>query len=204
MAPFVVLVSGIPRAGKSSFADAVEESELGLTHVPLDRYIMAVPAGESFLGWVREPSCIDWPLLAEHMNVLFSGRPCYTPRPDWKKDGLRACEGGAVEDGLGRRMSPSENGYVVAGTHSFSLSDVGRERVTVWVDTPDEVIASRFEKRAVSGEESAGVLRAHLSDNDVPLRALEEQAALAVNGTASHANQIAALELYLLRAGLIG
>ena len=204
MAPFVVLVSGIPRAGKSSFADALEESDLNLTHVPLDKYIMAVPPGESFLGWVRNPSCIDWPVLEEHMKVLFAGRPCYTPRPDWKRDGHRACEGGEIENGLGRRMSPSGSGCVVAGTHSFSLPDTGRERVTVWVDTPDEALASRFEKRPVTEAESKGILRRHLEDNDVPLRALEAQADLTVSGTASHANQIAALELYLLRAGLIG
>jgi len=55
-----LLIAGIPRAGKTSLTDCIERSDLGLTQVPSDRYILPVPVNSSFLMWVREPVCIDW------------------------------------------------------------------------------------------------------------------------------------------------
>ena len=40
-----VLITGIPAAGKSTLADRLEGAWPGVTHVPLDRYIRAVPPG---------------------------------------------------------------------------------------------------------------------------------------------------------------
>jgi chloramphenicol 3-O-phosphotransferase len=51
----LILVSGLPRAGKSSFAHAAESLQDGYTHVPLDKYILEVPEGLSFLAWVASP-----------------------------------------------------------------------------------------------------------------------------------------------------
>ena len=38
-----ILISGLPGAGKSTFADAVESLKLGFIHLPLDKYIREVP-----------------------------------------------------------------------------------------------------------------------------------------------------------------
>lgn len=197
MSPFTVLVSGLPTAGKSAFADAVEQAGLGLTHVPLDKYIMPVPASKTFLQWVQEPSCIDWPLLLQHLGILMSGRTCFTPKPDWSHDGRRLSVGGAIHDGPGRKMAPSEQGYIIPGCHSFSFPGVDCRRVNIYVDTPDPVLASRLEGHTVAVDTARDVIRARVGTNAAVLRTLKEQADLVLDGTWPHKRQTDELKAFL-------
>lgn len=198
MNPELLLVAGFPRAGKSSFADAVERSDLGFAHVPMDRYIMPIPGGMSFLEWVKEPACVDWNLLAEHLDILNTGRVCFTPKPDWSQRGRRECAGGAISDGRGRRMLPTERGYLVEGTHVYSLKAVDSP-IKVFIETPDLVLASRLEGRAVSEEDKDRVIRHHLSENLVPLQRLRGEAELVIDGTWTHEDQVQFLRDFLIR-----
>lgn len=202
--PLIILVSGICGAGKSSFADAVEKSGLCLTHVPMDKYIMAIPRGQTFLQWVKEPLCVDWGLLVAHLKVLFSGRTCFTPKPDWAEAGRRISEGGALTQGPGRRIIPSEHGYVIPGTHVFSLPDLDCDRIEAWVETPDEVIASRLEGHPVAAERVGAILHRRLGDNMTLLRALRAQAELLIDGTAPHKEQVDALREFMKERNAIG
>lgn len=115
-----LLISGVPSAGKSTLADRLEHSDAGFTHVPMDHYIRAVPSDTTFRQWVRTPRCVDWALMDAHLEILRSGRVCYSPRPDWSRGGVRISEGGPLRDGPGRRMHPSLVGYAIPGTHAFS------------------------------------------------------------------------------------
>jgi hypothetical protein len=195
--PDRILIAGFPRAGKSSFADAVEASPLGLVHIPMDHYIMPMPEEVAFLDWVRTPACIDWMLLQEHMEILASGRICFTPRPDWSARGRRICPGGPLSAGSGRKMRPGIDGYIVAGTHAFSLGGKIGTHLKVFMETPETVIASRLEGRPVSHAQTEHVLRRHLSDNLAPLRGLRSAAALVIDGTWPHDTQVAVLQEYL-------
>ena len=71
--PFYILVSGVSRAGKSYFCDALSEARPQFTHVPLDKYIKPVPPGFSLSEWFFTPACIDWDLLQTHLDILQSG-----------------------------------------------------------------------------------------------------------------------------------
>ena len=197
MTPLILLVSGIPRAGKSSFADVVEQSSLGFSHVPIDKYIMPIPSEESFLNWVREPSCIDWDLLLEHLHILFSGQVCFTPKVDWSQSGQRVSDGGAIEEGPGRKMTPSKYGYVIAGTHAYSLPDIERKRIKAYIDVSDEVIASRLEGRPISFKEAGEIILKHLGDNPEALRPLRSQADLIIDGDMTHGEQLEKFKTYL-------
>ncbi len=197
MTPLIILVSGIPRAGKSSFADVVEQSSLCFSHVPLDKYIMPIPSGETFLRWVREPSCIDWGLLMDHLNLLFSGQVCFTPKPNWSQSGRRISDGGAIDYGPGRKMPPSKLGYTIAGTHAYSLPDLKCKCVKVYIDVPDEVIASRLEGHPVSSEKAGETILKHLSDNPDPLRSLSSHADLLIDGDTTREKQLERLKMYL-------
>ena len=86
----------------------------------------------------------------DHLDLLFSGQMCFTPKPDWSQAGRRISEGGAINFGPGRKMTPNKLGYVIAGTHAYFVPDLKCKRVTVYVDVPDEVIASRLEGHSVS------------------------------------------------------
>jgi len=197
MKPLIILVSGLPRAGKSAFADAVEESSLGLTHVPMDKYIMPIPAGKTFLQWVKEPSCVDWQLLVSHLKVLYSGRVCFTPKPNWEQAGIRISEGGPIEHGAGRRMLPSEHGYIIAGTHVYSLPELNLKRISVFVDTSDVIIASRLEGYPVQSEKAADVIFEHMNDNPIPIRLLRRFADLVIDGSQPHELQVGILKAFI-------
>ena len=197
MKPLIVLCSGLPSAGKSSFADAIEKSSLALTHVPMDRYIMPVPSGETFLRWVREPSCVDWGLIVSHLKVLFSGRVCFTPKPDWERAGQRLSKGGPIEHGPGRRMAPSEHGYIIPGTHVFSLPKLNCRHIAVYVDTPDAIIASRLRGAPIGLEMADEVLRDYLNDNPAPIRPLRACADLMIDGVQPHEQQVDALRAFI-------
>jgi uridine kinase len=188
-----VLISGVPRAGKSSFADAIVERQPGFTHVSLDRYIRPLPEGVSFVQWVKNPSCIEWDRLRAHIGILESGSVCFTPQQDWKHQrGKWISDGGAIADGPGRRMEPAGLAYLIVGTHAFEFpADGAGNPMRVFVDTPDDVIAARFAGAAVSQENVAGVLHTYLSDNARRILAQKPHADLIIDGTTSRDDQVA-------------
>jgi len=193
-----LLITGIPSAGKSTLADCVENSNIGLTHVPLDKYIRPVPTGTIFLNWVRDPYCIDWTLLNEHIAILQSGTVCYTPRPDWSIGGVRVSLGGALTVGPGRKMKPSEVGYAIPGTHAFSFSIQPGKALRVYVETADEVIASRLANRSVAEADAPDVIAKYLGDNPTPLRSLRAEADVIVSGNTPCTEQLAPIRAALV------
>src|SRR5437762_13020164 len=108
----IILISGLSRSGKSSFADALTVDN-EFTHVSLDKYIKEIPDGMSFLDWVDTPECIDWSLLAVHLQYLKDGCECFTPSPDWNNRGKCRSAGGRHEGG--RIMRPTKLGYITVG-----------------------------------------------------------------------------------------
>ena len=36
----IILISGLPRSGKTEFANNLEAENIGYTHIPLDKYII--------------------------------------------------------------------------------------------------------------------------------------------------------------------
>lgn len=193
-----MLITGIPRAGKTTLGDRVASSDLKLTHVPLDKYIKSIPNGTNFLDWVREPDCIDWPLLNEHIEILESGKVCYTPGPDWENGGVRLSEGGALTEGPGRKMQPSASGFVIPGTQAFSFSRCGNV-LRIYVETADDVIASRLEGCPVAPSEAPTVISKHLGDNPAPLRRLREKADLVVSGSSPCEEQLSEIKRFLAK-----
>ena len=185
------LISGIPRAGKSSLCDAVEASGTGFTHVPLDRYVRPVPAGYAFLDWIARPACIAWDRLRAHLAILDAGVPCYLPRPDWER-GWRAwiSEGGALDAGPGRRMEPARVGYLIAGTHAFAFPAGGRVAIRVFVATPDAVVAERLTGERLDPARARTVIRDRLAPNTAAIRRGAEIADLVVDGTADRPAQV--------------
>jgi hypothetical protein len=185
--PAIILVSGIPRAGKSSLCDAIEASGAGFTHVPLDRYVRPVPMSHAFLDWIADPACIDWPRLRSHLDILRSDAACYSPRPDWE-NGWRGwrCEGGAIPRGPGRRMEPARSGYLIAGTHAFALGAGMR----VFVRTPDVVVAERLMGARLDAAGAYAVIRDRLAPNLAEIARGAETAHLVIDGTARRRTQL--------------
>lgn len=176
----IVLVSGLPRSGKSSFANLLE-SEKGFTHVPLDKYIMEVPSHMTFLDWVASPECIDWKSLESHLNVLHQGSSCITPQPDWNQRGKRISHGGLV--GGGRRMNPSQIGFAIPGCHAFRFPNCNDKMFKVFVKTPRKVIAERLSHKPVSDHDVEGILDSSLSPGWQAIEAYVEEANLVISGT---------------------
>ena len=162
----IVLVSGIPRAGKSSLCDAIEASGAGFTHVPLDRYVRPVPPLRTFLDWIATPACIAWDHLRSHIALLEAGVPCYSPRPNWE-NGWRTwvSDGGALESGPGRRMNPANTGYLIAGTHAFAYPERADGAMRVFVDTPEQVVAERLTGTRVDRLRAHILIRERLAAN---------------------------------------
>ena len=187
----LILVSGIPRAGKSSLCDAVEASGAGFTHVPLDRYVRPVPPSLTFLEWIATPACIAWEHLRSHIAMLEAGVPCYSPRPNWEQ-GWREwiSDGGALETAPGRRMEPAHIGYLVAGTHAFAFAEHDDAPMRVFVETGEEVVAERLTGRRVDRLRAGVLIRERLAANiDVILG----QACIAdwiIDGTADRRTQV--------------
>jgi hypothetical protein len=185
------LVSGVPRAGKSSLCDAVEASGAGFTHVPLDRYVRPVPGAHAFLDWIASPTCIDWDRLLAHLAVLEAGVPCYSPRPDWE-GGWRGwiSDGGPLDAGPGRRMAPARVGYLIAGTHAFAFPAGGRAAIRVFVASPDFVVAERLTGERVDPARARAIVRARLAPNTAAIRRGARNADLVVDGTAERPAQV--------------
>ena len=183
--PKFALISGVPRAGKSSLCDAIMEREPGFTHVPLDRYVRPVPRSATFLEWIATPACIAWDHLLAHIAILESGSPCYSPRPDWEGGwGDWISEGGAIPDGPGRRMEPARLGYLLPGTHAFALPSSAGPAVRIFVETPEAVIAERLSGVPHEGEEATAVVRQWLGDNPALILDQARSAHLIIDGTA--------------------
>jgi hypothetical protein len=186
-----VLVTGIPRAGKSSLCDAIESSSLGFTHIPLDRYVMPVPSSTTFLEWIASPSCIAWDTLRKHIGLLEAGMWCYSPRPDWDNGWTQwLCEGGRIADGRGRRMEPARVGYVIPGTHAFAFPDA-IDAARVFVETPDVVVAERLMRSRVDPDRATAILNERLAPNLESIRSQRACAQLVINGAANPSIQVA-------------
>jgi uridine kinase len=192
-----ILVSGLPRAGKSSFAHAVESLQGDYTHVPLDKYIMEVPAGSSFLAWVASPHCIDWPLLHTHLQRLADGQACFTPAPDWNNRGKRRSAGGSQAGG--RLMKPAAHGYLLPGCYAFHFPVSHRGIYRVFISTPRSILAERLTGHAVGEAEVARILDQHLSPNWQEIEAYAHEADLVISGI-----QAAQAQVQVLLDGLRG
>lgn len=186
----LILVSGLPRAGKTTLADALASE--GYTHVPLDRYFAPSPASTSFLEWVSTPKCIDWPLVNEHLDTLEAGQ--WLDAPDdrgglsWGVGGLQVMPPGS---GPRRRMRPSGLGYVVPGCYAFSLSRVRARQVRVFVEVPRAVIAERALSGPVASADVEATLDRHLSANWREIEGFARHADVVVSGVASREEQVA-------------
>jgi uridine kinase len=186
-----VLVSGIPRAGKSSFCDAVEASGEGFTHIPLDRYVLPVPSSRTFLDWIATPACIAWDHLAAHLDLLESGESCYPPRPNWEsgwRDWISV--GGAIETGSGRLMKPAQIGYLIAGTHAFNFPVRHRDAMRVFVQTPEVVVAERLAGVTIDPEKANAFIRERMASNVDAILSDARTADLIIDGTAERRVQI--------------
>jgi uridine kinase len=176
----LILVSGLPRAGKSSFASAVESLHAGYTHVPLDKYIMEVPEGSSFLAWVATPQCIDWPLLRTHLHRLVGGQACFTPAPDWNNRGKRISAGGSQAGG--RLMNPAADGYLLPGCYAFHFPVGHKSIYRVFMSTPRSILAERLAGRPVGEAEVTSILDQHLSPNWEEIEGYSHEADLVISG----------------------
>jgi hypothetical protein len=191
----LTLVTGVPRAGKSSLCDAIEAGGAGFTHVPLDRYVLPVPAGRTFLDWIARPACIAWDHLSAHLALLEAGVVCYSPRPAWEQD-WRAwvSAGGALDSAPGRRMAPAAVGYLLAGTHAFAcplgLAPALRPTLRVFVRTPLTVIAERLTGERLASTAARRIVRARLAANTAQLLGERRRADLVVDGTAERRAQV--------------
>jgi|GEM_PF-1585089 len=177
----LVLISGLPRSGKSTFADALESSVDGFTHVPLDKYIKEIPEGVSFLDWVDTPACIDWELLNAHIKFLKHGKACFTPQPDWNARGRRTSDGG-LESG-GRYMRPAKIACVIPGCHAFRFPTLDARIVRVFMETPYEIIVARLAGNASQGGPANVTLDEHLSMNWRTIENYSKEADLIIRGT---------------------
>lgn len=184
----LILVSGLPRAGKSSFAHAVESLHGGYTHVPLDKYIREVPEGSSFLAWVASPHCIDWPLLQTHLQRLANGQACFTPAPDWNNRGKRRSAGGSQAGG--RLMKPAARGYLLPGCYAFHFSVSHTRIYRVFIRTPRSILAERLTGGLVGEADVTRILDQHLSANWQEIEAYSHKADLVISGVEAAQAQV--------------
>jgi uridine kinase len=140
-----VLIAGLSKAGKSTFADNFCQSIPQSTHVPLDKYFKEVPQGLTFLSWVQSPDSIDWTLLREHIELLKDGYDCYTPVLDWRQTGRRVSQGGLKGHHASRKMTGGAKYYVIPGCFAFKFPNPGAPVVRVFIDTPRRIIETRRE-----------------------------------------------------------
>jgi uridine kinase len=187
----LILVSGLPQAGKSSFANAVESLHGDYTHVPLDKYIMEVPEGSSFLAWVASPQCIDWPLLQTHLQRLADGQACFTPAPDWDNRGKRISAGGSQAGG--RLMKPAARGYLLPGCYAFHFPVSHKSIYRVFISTPRSTLAERLTGRSVGEAEVTSILDQHLSRNWEEIEAYSHEADLVISGIQAPQAQVQVL-----------
>ncbi len=197
MTKTILLVTGLQRSGKSTFADTVETSGLGFTHVPLDDYIVPRSPINVSRCWVFDPTLVDWPLLGEHLQILSAGHACYSPKPDWSNLGKRISAGGPMESGPGRRMLPSKNGFVIAGIYAFAFPFDGWRIKRVYIETADSVLAERIKGHAVETCDVAKAIEGRVGRNVGTIVALKSQADLVIDGTAPSHEQVSKVNALL-------
>jgi uridine kinase len=186
VAPKLFLIAGLSKAGKSTFADLLEQT-LSISHVPLDRYFHSVPAGSDFLSWVQSPSAIDWKLLNQHLKILADGHDCFSPAYDAWGSGQRLSEGGDEFHVRGQLMKPSTIGYSIPGCLAFEYPNETISKVRIFIDTPLQGIASRHAARRVLSSEVDEVLGHYLTPLYAKILAYKEQADIVIPGDASDA-----------------
>jgi uridine kinase len=138
----LVLLSGLSNAGKSSFADFLEQQGIG-PHVPLDKYFLPVPESTTFLNWVQHPQSIDWILLQSHLERLAEGNDCYSPAFDGWGSGKRLCIGGS-ESHPKNRLMKSNDVCIIPGCLSFEYPGAFSVAMKIFVDTDVRTIANRL------------------------------------------------------------
>jgi uridine kinase len=178
----IVLVAGLSRAGKSTFADRFCAMVAGAEHLPLDKYFLEVPDGASFLEWVQRPQSIDWRSFDDHLRRLRAGETIYTPALDWRGSGKRLTPGGAAPHPRSRRVAGGARHYVVPGCFAFEARVDGAPCARVFVRTPLPVIAARCRHHAIAPDEVERVLREDLSDGYERILAYEPRADVVVPG----------------------
>jgi uridine kinase len=150
----LVLVSGLSRAGKSTFAHQLCEAIAGAQHLPLDHYFLAVPPGLRFIDWVQSPASIDWATLRAHLAQLSSGQACYTPCLDWEGSGQRLSDGGERLHARSVRVAGGAPIYVLPGCHAFAAPRDFAPRYHIFVRTPLARIAERILQHRFWGEQA--------------------------------------------------
>ena len=65
------------------------------------------------------------------------------------------------------------------------------------MNTPDRVLAERFEKKEVEPDRVVSTLDRYIGDNDRPLRLLEDQADCVISGESNQAEQLSILQTIL-------
>jgi len=95
-------------------------------------------------------------------------------------------------------MKPSEAGYAIPGTHAFSFSIQPGKALRVYVETTDEVIASRLANRSVAEADAPDVIAKYLGDNPTPLRGLRAEADVIVSGNKPCTEQLAPIRAALV------
>lgn len=187
----LVLVAGLPGAGKTTFANYIEQANIGFTHIPMDKYIKPIPDNKTFLEWVKHPDCVDWALLQQHLKLLNNKQICYTPKPDWNQRGKRLDEGG-INKGPGRLLKPANRGYIIPGTHVFSFPDTAH--LKIFIKTSPEALAIRLANRhneTHSQELSPRItIHKYLGSNPAVLHPLESCADYILDGTQNHKLQL--------------
>ena len=197
----IILISGLSRSGKSSFADELVSFNNKFTHVPLDKYIKEVPEGISFLDWVELPQCLDWPLLDLHLKYLENGFDCFTPAPDWNEHGKRKSDGGLYSGG--RLMKSAEVGYIIPGCHSFRMPESSERKYKIFIDTPHSVIAERIAGRTISTEMIYSILENNLSKNWRNIEEYSSEADLVLSGIENRQSQIRTVIEFFHKEGII-
>ena len=161
-------MSGLPGAGKKTFAQAIEARDIGYSCLPLERYLMPVPAHTTFMGWVSDFECIDSRRLQLQLGELFAGQAVTTA------PGVELAEPARVADCPGVFVTPAALGFIIPGTHAFSVRHDGVETVKVYVEVSDEALASR--------ERSRRGLRQTLGPYVDKLESLRQDADLVIRG----------------------
>ncbi len=184
----LILIAGLSRAGKSTFADFLENADLA-THVPLDKYFLDVPAGYSFLEWVQHPHSIDWSLLEAHLDMLASGEPCYTPVFDPWQTGRRVSGGGKEGSSQARLMTPHQH-YALPGCLAFEYAGAHDVVARVFMETAPSTIASRITGSTDDEENADDILARHLTDNFPVIKGYRAEASLVFSGEASREKKL--------------
>lgn len=185
----IILIAGLSKTGKSTFADLLEKT-LSISHVPLDRYFHSVPAGSDFLTWVQSPTAIDWNLLKQHLQILADGHECFSPAYDAWGTGQRLSAGGDEFHVRSQLMKPSTIGYSIPGCLAFECPIETTSKIHIFIETPLQKIASRHALRNVPSSEVDEVLGNHLTPAYRKILGYREQADIVIPGDASDKEQL--------------